>query len=213
VISCYSGVNPTTPVDPGAPAGSAAIANGTTVTAPSITTVSSGDLVLGAFTAEESTTGEGVIINLPPSLTPRSGFTDSSAGYLASAVGDLFQSSAGATGDLTITTANGNLGDALIAQQVALQPLSSSAAAVATPGAPGSSLARAAASAERPEEVVRSGIAKSFEGLPSDLRHGVRSGQRALVSTAQAPAGYIQRSLHDLLQRYAGPARGPLPAA
>ena len=121
LISCYYGVNRITPVDPGASTGSASIVNGSTVTAPSITTVSSGDLVLGAFTVAENNWGEGVIINLPPSLTSRSGFSDSSAGFLASAVGDRVQTSAGATGSLTITTANGNPGDGLIAQQVALQ--------------------------------------------------------------------------------------------
>src|SRR6185312_11952054 len=42
-ITCYSGVNPTTPLDPGAPTGAAATGTGTSITAPSLTLQTAGD--------------------------------------------------------------------------------------------------------------------------------------------------------------------------
>jgi hypothetical protein len=120
-IGCYSGVNTTTPIDPGAPNGSGAVGNGTSITAPSITTQVNGDLIIGAFQATESTWGQGVSINLPASLTTRWSFNDTNAQYLASAVGDRTQATAGASGGLTMTTKNGLAGDGLVGQQLALQ--------------------------------------------------------------------------------------------
>src|SRR6202034_1945041 len=78
-IACYSGVNITTPIDPGAPKGSGSIGTGTSITAPSIITQTSGDLIIGAFLSGESTWGQGVTINLPATLTPRWSFTDANA--------------------------------------------------------------------------------------------------------------------------------------
>ncbi|MGH7932965.1 MAG: hypothetical protein ACREQN_07320 [Candidatus Binataceae bacterium] len=127
IISCYYGVNTTTPIDQAAPNGTGASANGTTVSAPSITTLSTGDLILADFMATESNWGQGVTINLAPGLTNRSNFTDADVIYTASSAGDMIQSTAGATGTLTITTANGVASDGLIAQLVALQPASSTA--------------------------------------------------------------------------------------
>ena len=121
-IACYSGVNTTTPIDPGSPNGSVAIGFGTTITAPSITVQTGGDLVIGAFQVAESAWGEGATINLPAALTARWSFTDTDAQFLATAAGDLTQAANGQTGGLTITTNNGSSGDALIASQIALQP-------------------------------------------------------------------------------------------
>jgi hypothetical protein len=121
-IACYSGVNVTTPIDPGAPKGAGAIGTGMSITAPSITTQTSSDLIIGAFLSGESTWGQGVTINLPATLTARWSFTDADAAYMGGAVGDRTQTTAGATGGLTITTNQGRTGDALIGQQFALQP-------------------------------------------------------------------------------------------
>jgi hypothetical protein len=121
VIACYSGVNTTNPIDPGALKGSGAGGNGTSITAPSITTQASGDLIIGVFQVTESNWGQGVSINLPGALTPRWSFNDTASAFLASAGGDRTQTTAGATGGLTITTNNGQTGDGLLAQQVALQ--------------------------------------------------------------------------------------------
>ncbi len=132
VISCYYGVDPNTPIDQGAPTGAGAAINGTAIGAPSITTLSAGDLVFGAFMVGENNWGEGDLINLAPGLTSRSSFTDVHVPYTASASGDLIQATAGATGNLNITTLNGSASDGLIAQQVALQPAGSSSP-IATP--------------------------------------------------------------------------------
>src|SRR6185312_14502321 len=87
-IACYSGVNPTAPLDPGAPHGSVAIGLGTTITAPSINLQTAGDLVIGYFQDSETSYGQGVSINLPAALTARYSFTDSDAQYEAAASGD-----------------------------------------------------------------------------------------------------------------------------
>jgi hypothetical protein len=129
-IACYSGVNITTPIDPGAPKGSGAIGTGTSITAPSITTQTNGDLIIGAFLSGESTWGQGVTINLPATLTVRWSFTDANADFMGGAAGDLTQTIGEATGGLTITTNQGRAGDALIGAQFALQP--------ANPGPPAS---------------------------------------------------------------------------
>ena len=133
IISCYYGVNTNTPVDSGAPNGSGTVALGTTISAPSITTQNAGDLIVGSFMVGETNFGEGVMINLAPGLTSRSSFTDTDVPYTASAFGDMTQSSNGGTGNLTITTVNGLSSDGLIAQQVALQPASSSTPPSPTP--------------------------------------------------------------------------------
>ena len=57
VIACYSGVNTVTPIDPGAPSGSGAIGNGTSITAPSITTQTPGDLLVAVFHVVEASWG------------------------------------------------------------------------------------------------------------------------------------------------------------
>ncbi len=122
VIACYSGVNTTTPIDPGAPNGSVAIGLGTSITAPSMTVQTANDLVIGAFQVAETKWGQGVTLNLPSALTARWSFTDSDAQFLATAAGDRTQTANGQTGGLTMTTNNGLSTDALIAAQVALQP-------------------------------------------------------------------------------------------
>lgn len=122
-IGCYTGVNKTTPIDSGAPNGSGAVASGTAgVTAPSITAQTAGDLIIGAGMAAESSWGQGVSVNLPASLTVRWAASDASASFLANAAGDRYSANAGATGPFTMSTSNGQSGDGLIAQQLALQP-------------------------------------------------------------------------------------------
>jgi hypothetical protein len=122
-IGCYSGVNTTTPLDPGAPNGSGAVAVGTgTVAAPSITTQHSGDLIIGAATVSETSWGQRVVINLASALAPLWSATDSSADYLSTAAGYMGQSVAGNTGTLSFSEVNGLSSDGLIAQMIALQP-------------------------------------------------------------------------------------------
>jgi hypothetical protein len=122
-IACYYGVNRTTPLDPGAPNGSGAIASGTAgVVAPSMTTQTAGDLIVGAAMAAESSWGQGDIVNLPASLTVRAGASDVSGSFLADAAGDRYSPVVGPTGSFTVSTTNGRSGDGLVAQQIALQP-------------------------------------------------------------------------------------------
>ncbi len=121
-IACYSGVNSLAPVDPGAPKGSGAIANGTVITVPSITTQTNGDLIIGAFMVTEFSFGEGVVINLPKALVMRWRMTDTNASFVASAAGDVSQGYKGPTNSLTVSTTNGQSGDGVVAQMVALQP-------------------------------------------------------------------------------------------
>jgi hypothetical protein len=122
-IGCYSGVNTTTPIDPGAPNGSGAVAVGTgSVAAPSITTQNSGDLIIGAATVSETSWGQGVVIDLAAALSPLWSATDSSAYYLSTAAGEMSQSAAGSTGSLSFSEVNGLSSDGLVAQMVALQP-------------------------------------------------------------------------------------------
>jgi hypothetical protein len=126
VISCYYGIDNNTPVDPGAPNGSGSVAQGTSVAAPSIVMASTGDLIFAAFMAGESNWGQGVVINMAAGLTTRSSLTDNDAPYMASSAGDALRTSAGPTGSLAITTANGVSTDGLVAQQVAFQPANAS---------------------------------------------------------------------------------------
>lgn len=133
-IACYAGVNVSNPVDPGAPDGSGAVANGTTANAPSITTQSSGDLIIGFAMAAESSFGQGVTIQLPATMTSLWSLTDSSANFLAASAADFSQGNPGSTGGLTITTGNGQASDGLIVEQVALQPSSNSVPPPPPPG-------------------------------------------------------------------------------
>ena len=59
--------------------GSGAITNGTLVIAPSLTTQTSGDLIVGAALAGESSWGQGVIVQPPATVTTSWSATDSSA--------------------------------------------------------------------------------------------------------------------------------------
>jgi hypothetical protein len=120
-IGCYIGVNTTTPLDPGAPNGTGAIANGTLVTAPSLTTQTSGDLIIGAAMAGETSWGQGVIVQPPATATTSWSATDSSADWLSSVGSFQSQTTAGATGGLTFMTVNGRSTDSMIAQAIALQ--------------------------------------------------------------------------------------------
>src|SRR6185437_6217647 len=132
-IVCYSGVNPTTPLDPGAPTGSAATGTGTSITAPALTLQTAGDLVLGYFQDSETSIAEGATFNLPASLTSSYTFTDSSASYEAAASGSMTQISVGTTPALTATTTGGSAGDSLTGAQIALQPENMLAAGVSYP--------------------------------------------------------------------------------
>jgi len=122
-IGCYAGVNKATPIDPGAPNGSGAVSVGTSgVTAPSITTQTGADLIIGVAMDSETSWGQGAVVNLAASSTVRWAAYDANADYLATVGGDRTLSGAGATGSLNVTTTNGQPSDGLIAQQVALQP-------------------------------------------------------------------------------------------
>jgi hypothetical protein len=121
-IGCYTGVNTTTPLDPGAPNGTGAIASGTLVTAPSLTTQTSGDLIIGAAMAGESSWGQAVIVQPPATATTSWSAKDSSADWLSSVAASQTQTTAGATGGFTFTTVNGRSTDSMIAQMIALQP-------------------------------------------------------------------------------------------
>ncbi|MGH7932027.1 MAG: hypothetical protein ACREQN_02550, partial [Candidatus Binataceae bacterium] len=121
-IACYAGVSTAAPIDPGAPDGIGTSGSGTEISAPSITTQSGGDLIVGGAMVAETSFGQGDVINLPGTFTTRWSFTDSSASFIAAAAGDWIQDTAGPTGGLGVTTSNGQSSDALIAQQAALRP-------------------------------------------------------------------------------------------
>ena len=129
-ISCYSGVDPINPIDLNAPNGAGAFTiGGTSISAPSITTSSNGDLVLLALAANDSAN----------TWTPPGGFTTRwqvnpcsgcSYTYVDSWLGDLMQSQASPTGDQTGTFSTST---AIIAAQVALKSASSSGTHTPTP--------------------------------------------------------------------------------
>lgn len=68
-IACYAGVNAATPIDPGAPNGSGATANGAGASAPAITTQTNGDLIVGFATVGESGWGQNVSVQFPSIMT------------------------------------------------------------------------------------------------------------------------------------------------
>src|SRR5260370_5455595 len=114
VIACYSGANTSTPIDPGAPKGSGPIGSGINITAPSITTQTTSNPIVGAFQVTESTWGQGVTINLPGALTPRWSFTDADADFVATASRDQIHTTAGAPGALPIPTNRSQPADSLL---------------------------------------------------------------------------------------------------
>jgi hypothetical protein len=89
---------------------------------PSITTLTDNDLIINVAMDSETFSAQGSVVNLPASSTLRWTASDADADDRAAAGGDTTLSVVGATGRLLVTTTNGQLGDGLIAQQVALQP-------------------------------------------------------------------------------------------
>jgi hypothetical protein len=217
IISCYYGVNISAPMDPGAQNGSGVAITGGTATAPSITTRNNGDVIIGAFVVGESNWGQGVTINLPAVLTQRSSFTDADADYLSSKSGDRNQNAAGVTGSLTVTTANGLSGDAIIAQQAALQPAGSTPfpTPTSTPTPTPTSIPTPTPTPTPSGTIAFAGSAQSSSGgsltaamplaMPSPLAAGdVCVAQIAVTgpNNLQVPAGWTK--IREDLNGYAG---------
>jgi hypothetical protein len=112
VISSYSGVDPTTPVDVN---GGQANASSTTITAPSVTTTGTDDLLVGFFGVANG----GTVTAVSP-LTDRTYSAATGASNLTAIRGaDEYALNAGSTGTRTATAGNAGVN---IGQLVALKP-------------------------------------------------------------------------------------------
>jgi len=109
-IAAYSGVSTTNPIDASSGAGSSA--NGTSITAPAVTTTAPNDMVVGFFS-----TGKNQVITQPSGMTEHWDVTPGSA--IESETADVLQASAGSSGSKTATVSGSA---SWVGQLVALLP-------------------------------------------------------------------------------------------